>query len=156
MYDFLIYNKLFLSTCTEAASSSYLGPVTSCFSYLLTNAWSPFSKRPSSYARVALNILLLLVEDRKSFEMLCATEAKVHVCRQVCSNFWVVRLPELYRDDHSFPLALVPDPSFAPSWIVPSYSFDTTFIRIWIHGLTRECALHLLYIHDTNRREGPA
>jgi hypothetical protein len=82
MYDLLNYNALFRGECAEAEPSVF-NPLLSAFTYVTTNAWSATSKRASTYARISLNILLLLAEDNQTFEMLCTQQANVHICKQV-------------------------------------------------------------------------
>lgn len=87
MYDLIIYNPAFRVECSDPNSPMTLNTFISAASYLLAHAWSPVSKRASTYGRIALNVLLAFVEDPQVSERLSTGTASLHICRQVGDIF---------------------------------------------------------------------
>ena len=104
MYDLLHYNSVFRDIFRRSLTPLMNSPATAQFktpyphsllclsSYLLTHASSTSAPRALAYARLALTILLVVVEDDAIVNALCQSlqpeRPDVRLCRQVCSLLW--------------------------------------------------------------------
>src|ERR1700761_6978635 len=84
-YDLFSANRSFRHLLATDSSPLDISALLTMFSYILTHAWSPISKRAPTYARISLNIMAICVEDSHIFSFLTTkVTSNMHICQQVC------------------------------------------------------------------------